>query len=1499
MSTAAADRLSQAHQREMAAISGGVMSAVASLALGAEPLAISTWYWSVVDSMVSRVQAGYALSRQGTVEYLRRHAAAMGHPGVKVLPGSLDVAALRTSLEVTGPVAFKTAIAAGHDTDYALRSMSSQMAGASQRWTLAGERDTVERTAINGEGIVGWRRRFGSGGKSGKHCGFCAMLVGRGSLTGDGTLYRSERSASTVVGRGMEKAFARRPKRAKGVRARGGQALGDSYHDHCTCYPEPVYVHEREPADVRLLQRQWKDVTAGHYREDAMVAWNRWWNSRAVGSHPPVPRGSAQWRINQAYDRTLADAAKAEQRALRYAEDAYQRSLRLADEEYRRTVRIAGEAAARDARVAAETAARDARRAAEEAARASRRAAEKAARDARFRATRGLPEPAYAVRPSLASASSPAQVSRVLADEIEAATGRRIPVALRGSVETAREHAEGVLRMVERYPEVDLQEVATGPLTHSYAEYVPASRRLVFSERWSSLERRDTYLRSLRDDLDTGFHPTGDPAGVAMHEMGHAVDAYTGGAIRGDLERLLIGRDPLEVSAYAARNLDELVAEAVADVVRNGASAKPLSKAIVGMLDDAYASGRRGGGLTAIRLPSEPGRLVSRIDRALSPAEIIAQETRERTRALAAPLVKLEELVARSASGASTKVLLWYQRYGDEWMNSWLRRGRMRAARKAERGIPTQAKVEESIAKIDELMGRSRLAEDITVYRGVPGTTVKRILGEPGEPGSLVGREFTDKGFASTSADRLQASQFMAGEGFARDGVMLEVRVPQGTGAIQISNDSFTGRAATAGKTSEREILLDRGLRYRVVSDELLPDPVTGRPYRHVVVEVVPAKPAKVAKASAPKAAKAAAPKPAPSPYAKHTAAQLKQVTAERQIAPLADGLKVPEVRKLLDRFDAADAAGRRALVAEAKAKAAAKVAQAETELRAALGARGRTVDQATIREIAGRSDLTVRPLEGSHGVTTLETAPDGRQIVRKVFPRDRTTAAAVDSEELTALVFDALGLRAPAVARLGPRSLGIEYIDGTLGRDLLPRGGALPREILESDDGRLIGLADYLTYGRDRNPQNWIMLEDGRIAAIDFGGNFGDLSASSVLDPDLPWGLRGEFGAYLRGAKRIGDVPTLAATVDVSPADLAAIRTRLEALRPEFAAHGREDWFELMMANLDKLEARAVGTRSILGSVPATGPVDPVKLRAAVAKAKKAGVEVGPVKKVGTVTPAGKSVKYDPKVHQLPDGVTATAGAKVRVVEPGYQVTIGRETVWVRKPMVEVVQLPATGSPRIAALARREPEATARKLGGGAEAQVDVLTFPDGTRIVRKDYSTRMQLHPAEAKAKADREELGGLVAEALGVRTPAIARVGRDGQLYMEFIDGEAGIEIMGRGARAIAGIPESAEGRRIGLLDILVSNTDRNYGNWMRTADGHLVAIDHGNAFQGAFNDIESAFVDAIVLGGPPLSAGELAGARAALEPLRGEFERLGRLSWYNQMMARLAKLEKAAK
>jgi hypothetical protein len=115
-------------------------------------------------------------------------------------------------------------------------------------------------------------------------------------------------------------------------------------------------------------------------------------------------------------------------------------------------------------------------------------------------------------------------------------------------------------------------------------------------------------------------------------------------------------------------------------------------------------------------------------------------------------------------------------------------------------------------------------------------------------------------------------------------------------------------------------------------------------------------------------------------------------------------------------------------------------------------------------------------------------------------------------------------------------------------------------------------------------------------------------------------------------------------------------------------------------------------------------------------------------------------------------------------------------------------------------------------------------------------------------------------------------------------------------------------------MGIADLLMFNVDRNPGNWIQLPGGRLAGIDHGNAFYGggthslessasffrgefaefATNPMEGTLLDTIDFG--PVDLGAI---RERVSALRPEFERLGRMSWFDGMMDRMGELEKRAR
>lgn len=125
----------------------------------------------------------------------------------------------------------------------------------------------------------------------------------------------------------------------------------------------------------------------------------------------------------------------------------------------------------------------------------------------------------------------------------------------------------------------------------------------------------------------------------------------------------------------------------------------------------------------------------------------------------------------------------------------------------------------DSAATIDGVMARSPLLRDVQVDRALrDGRTV---FGAEAWNGSLVGAEWAEYGYMSTTADPGVVGRFH--EKNAPTPTRMVIRVPVGTHAVELSGSEY-----------ESELMLERGLSLRVVSDSGPgPDRVLG-------VEVVP-----------------------------------------------------------------------------------------------------------------------------------------------------------------------------------------------------------------------------------------------------------------------------------------------------------------------------------------------------------------------------------------------------------------------------------------------------------------------------------------------------------------------------------------------------------------------------------------------------------------------------------------------------------------------------------
>ncbi len=528
-----------------------------------------------------------------------------------------------------------------------------------------------------------------------------------------------------------------------------------------------------------------------------------------------------------------------------------------------------------------------------------------------------VPGAGLTVRPARKAARTTVSVGKVFATEYRRITGRDIdPNSLyfEGSVATAREHAEGVLRGLERFPDIPLERVVAFGTGNEYAS--ATSRAIRFNQVWTSPADRKKYLDALAQDEASRWHVpgSGNPVAVALHEFGHVVDTSSD-VFRRDLDALLArsaaardadlataraagemvdaddfaaggGVDGLirrDVSRYATRDRKELAAEAFADVMINGGRASDLSRDIFTLLEAEY---RRGGGVIRsgpeVALPSLPGPATAAQFEARATAALRGKAADERPRVQAEIDAKNSDSATwkatgfdgldRPVPGGTTAVTTYLRR--PAFANDRLRFPDGRPRQDWEppvdpaKAAKDAAAADRQIANLDKLMAQSPLEQETIVWRGARPVDIGLPDGDP------VGFEWTDRGFVSTTGRRSVAENDFAQSG---DAVLLRILAPDGTPAL-----GFQG-------LGEAEVLLGRGLTFRVVAEHarLSRTSFSGKKLpgaRVLDVEIVPA---------APVAA------PAPAAVAR-SVAQLRALAQERGIT-IPPGSKKADIVRLLD----------------------------------------------------------------------------------------------------------------------------------------------------------------------------------------------------------------------------------------------------------------------------------------------------------------------------------------------------------------------------------------------------------------------------------------------------------------------------------------------------------------------------------------------------------------------------------------------------------------------
>lgn len=174
-------------------------------------------------------------------------------------PLQLAIARLESSLDVTGPVEFKKAIAAGRSPQQAMDAAAVRMVGSTQYLALEGGRSVINKSVDADEMATGWSRVTDA-----DPCAWCAMLASRGPV------YKSAKTAGD-------------PRQG-----------GNRYHDACACQAWPAFTLDEPFIGVaEKLYDDWLRETRGSGGKHAVNAFRRWWEAEGRGAY--AAPGQSAW----------------------------------------------------------------------------------------------------------------------------------------------------------------------------------------------------------------------------------------------------------------------------------------------------------------------------------------------------------------------------------------------------------------------------------------------------------------------------------------------------------------------------------------------------------------------------------------------------------------------------------------------------------------------------------------------------------------------------------------------------------------------------------------------------------------------------------------------------------------------------------------------------------------------------------------------------------------------------------------------------------------------------------------------------------------------------------------------------------------------------------------------------------------------------------------------------------------------------------------------------
>jgi hypothetical protein len=551
---------------------------------------------------------------------------------------------------------------------------------------------------------------------------------------------------------------------------------------------------------------------------------------------------------------------------------------------------------------------------------------------------------------------------------------------------------------------------------------------------------------------------------------------------------------------------------------------------------------------------------------------------------------------------------------------------------------------------------------------------------------------------------------------------------------------------------------------------------------------------------------------------------------------------------------------------------------------------------------------------DGKLGTVVKVQLGNGVDAIQKKT-RDSALATAVqgaDAEQLVSALGRSIGAPVPRTLRTQPDTVTQEYVAGQTGAQLMDRllrenksdspGFRAPgpeRDVtariltgmIDSPEGRRLGALDLLTANWTRaDPSNWLMDDRGRPVGVDHQLAFQD----DVTHEDparVPLGVN--VPPFSSHYAHDGEWQPN----DLTQADVDWLRARMDDLRPDFAVLGRQDWWLFASKRLDVLADHASGTTNLFAPTTAAAspdhllpPIRPSRgrYRAAVGHAQTfhlpgehdqrshghRKLHVGdPVSAPGH--PQGELADHVSKWHRdLTD-----LGSLMEAVDSGY----GHEDI--------------------------------HDLAGGVSAEaVYRIDYANGAKGVAK----RMRI--SGSTAQPDAEQLYATMGRLLGAPVPRALRT-QDDEVVFDFIPGRSGADVRGKmnGSQWEDRLRQTpvATRARLGLLDLLSANNDRNGGNLLFDENGQTViaGIDHANAHSGNDTDptrpytfsnhtIGMDLFQRTLSSGTlswvdnPLTQADVAWVRTRLVDLEDDFATLERQKWWAFAMDRFDQIAKRA-